>query len=264
MADESRIGASAPTRSLGWAIVLFLVLPITVVVPVSLTDQRFLSLPVDALSLRHYVNLLTSPEWLSSIFQSVVIALGATAISVAAGTLCAIGCWRIGSRWSELVRVLMLVPIIVPTIVYALGLYRLWVRLDLLDSYFGVMLAHGVTGIPYVVVIVSTSLANFDPRLEQAARNLGASVPYALRRVILPGILPGVVSGAIFAFIHSWDELVLVLFIASRAIFTLPRRIWDGINEHLDPTMAAVATALIAVTAGLLVVEMWARRRRAD
>lgn len=264
MADESRIGAGRSTRSLGWAIVLFLVLPITIVVPVSLTDQRFLSLPQDGLSLRHYFNLFQSAEWLSSIVQSFVIALGSMVISVGAGTLCAIGCWRIGSRWSELVRVLMLVPIIVPTIVYALGLYRLWVKLDLLDSYFGVMLAHGVTGIPYVVIIVSTSLANFDPRLEQAARNLGASVPYTLRRVILPSILPGVISGSIFAFIHSWDELVLVLFIASRAIFTLPRRIWDGINEHLDPTMAAVATALVAVTAILLILDMRTRRQRSE
>ena len=261
MADEARIGASRGTRSLGWAIILFLVLPITIVVPVSLTDQRFLSLPEHGLSLRHYVNLFTNPEWLSSIVQSLVIAFGATLISVVAGTLCAIGCWRIGSRWSELVRVLMLVPIIVPTIVYALGLYRLWVQLDLLDSYFGVMLAHGVTGIPYVVVIVSTSLANFDPRLEQAARNLGASVPYALRRVILPSILPGVISGSIFAFIHSWDELVLVLFIASRAIFTLPRRIWDGINEHLDPTMAAVAVILVLLTVVLLTVDITVRRK---
>lgn len=264
MADEARIGAAGSTRSLGWLVVLFLLLPITIVVPVSLTDQRYLSLPKEGLSLRHYVHLLHSAEWLSSIAQSFVIALGATAISVTAGTLCAIGCWRIGSRWSELVRVLMLVPIIVPTIVYALGLYRLWVELDLLDTYFGVMLAHGVTGIPYVVVIVSTSLAGFDPRLEQAARNLGASVPYTLRRVILPSIMPGVVSGSIFAFIHSWDELVMVLFIASRSIFTLPRRIWDGINEHLDPTMAAVATALVAVTAILLVLDLRARRRRAE
>ncbi|BBK31996.1 putative spermidine/putrescine transport system permease protein [Stella humosa] len=264
MADEARIGAARPTRSLGWAIVLFLVLPITIVVPVSLTDQRFLSLPQDGLSLRHYINLVQSADWLSSVAQSFVIALGSMVISVGAGTLCAIGCWRIGSRWSELIRVLMLVPIIVPTIVYALGLYRLWVQLDLLDSYFGVMLAHGVTGIPYVVIIVSTSLASFDPRLEQAARNLGASVPYTLRRVILPSILPGVISGSIFAFIHSWDELVLVLFIASRAIFTLPRRIWDGINEHLDPTMAAVATALVAVTAILLILDMKVRRQRSE
>ena len=111
-----------------------------------------------------------------------------------------------------------------------------------------IVLVHAVTGIPYVVVTVSTALAGFDPRLEQAARNLGASQLQALRRIVLPSIMPGVVSGAIFAFIHSWDELVIVLFIASRAVFTLPRRIWDGINEHLDPTMAAVATIMILLT----------------
>ena len=113
------------------------------------------------------------------------------------------------------------------------------------------------------MITVSTALANFDARLEQAARNLGASVGQALRRVILPNILPGVVSGAIFAFIHSWDELVIVLFIASRTIFTLPRRIWDGINDNIDPTMAAVAVVLILVTLALLALDLALRRRRA-
>jgi len=156
----------------------------------------------------------------------------------------------------------MLLPIVVPTIVYALGIYRFWVDLRLLDTYTGVILVHAVTGIPYVVVTVSTALAGFDPRLEQAARNLGASQLQALRRVVLPSIMPGVVSGAIFAFIHSWDELVIVLFIASRAVFTLPRRIWDGINEHLDPTMAAVATIMIVLTGLLLVLDLRMRRKK--
>jgi putative spermidine/putrescine transport system permease protein len=250
------------TRSTAWAVICFLLLPITIVFPVSLTDQRYLSLPQDGLSLQHYANLFTSAAWLGSIGQSFVIACAATVITVIAGTLCAIGCWRINSRLSELVRVLMLVPIIVPSIVYALGIYRFWIDLRLLDTYTGIILAHSVTGIPYVVIIVSTSLANFDPRLEQAARNLGASVGQTLRRVIVPSILPGVISGAIFAFIHSWDELVIVLFIASRAVFTLPRRIWDGINEHLDPTMAAVAAILIVLTTGLLLIDLWVRGRR--
>ncbi len=169
---------------------------------------------------------------------------------------------RFGSRLSEAVRALMLIPMIVPTIVYALGLYRFWIRLGLLDTYLGVIIAHAVTGIPYVVILVSTALAGFDPRLEQAARNLGASPVQTLRRVIVPSIVPGIVSAAIFAFIHSWDELVIVLFIASRAVFTLPRRIWDGINERLDPTMAAVATVLVLVTVALLIVNLRAGARR--
>jgi putative spermidine/putrescine transport system permease protein len=250
------------TNSVGWAVICFLVLPITIVFPVSLTDKRYLSLPEDGVSLKHYANLFGSAEWLGSIAQSAYIGVVATAISVAAGTLCAIGCWRLSSRAGELVRALMLLPIVVPTIVYALGIYRFWVDLRLLDTYTGVILVHAVTGIPYVVVTVSTALAGFDARLEQAARNLGAGPLQTLRRVTLPGILPGVVSGAIFAFIHSWDELVIVLFIASRAIFTLPRRIWDGINEHLDPTMAAVATIMIALTAVLLVVDLKVRRKK--
>jgi putative spermidine/putrescine transport system permease protein len=250
------------TKSLAWAAICFLVLPITVIFPVSLTDRRYLSLPQDGISFEHYANLFSSPQWLTSIGQSAIIGIVSTVIAVTAGTLCAIGCWRLSSRAGELVRTLMLVPIIVPTIVYALGIYRFWIDLRLLDTYTGVIIVHAVTGIPYVVVTVSTALASFDQRLEQAARNLGATVRQTLWRVVLPNIMPGVVSGAIFAFIHSWDELVVVLFIASRAVFTLPRRIWDGINEHLDPTMAAVATVLIALTVVLLLLDLAVRRRK--
>ena len=124
-----RLSAGFPlTKSLGWAVVLFLVLPVTVVVPVSLTDQRFLSLPSEHLSLQYYVKLFTSAAWLSSIGQSFVIAAASTALAVTVGTLAAIGCWRVNTRATEVVRVLMLVPLIVPTIVYALGIYRLWSR----------------------------------------------------------------------------------------------------------------------------------------
>lgn len=239
-----------------WMVICFLLLPITVVVPVSLTDRSYLSLPESHLSLQHYASLLGSPAWLSSIWQSAVIAAGSTVIALTAGTLCAIGCWRLNTRLANAVRALMLVPIIVPTIVYALGLYRFWVELRLIDTYTGVILAHAVTGIPYVVIIVTTSLSNFDIRLEQAARSLGASTMQTLTRVIMPAIAPGIASGAIFAFIHSWDELVLVLFIASRRIITLPRRFWDGINENLDPAMAAAAVLLVLLTTLFLVVNL--------
>jgi putative spermidine/putrescine transport system permease protein len=250
-----------PARFGAWMIVCFLLLPVTIVLPIALTDQRYLSLPQEAISFRHFANLFTSGTWLGSIGQSFVIAVASTLLAVTAGTLCAIGCWRINSRLSDLVRSLMLIPIVVPTIVYALGLYRFWIQLGLLDTYLGVILAHGVTGIPYVVIIVSTALANFDLRLEQAARNLGAGLWQTLRWIVVPSILPGIVSGAIFAFVHSWDELVIVLFIASRAVFTLPRRIWDGINEHLDPTMAAVSVLLILFTVALLLLNMRIRTR---
>ncbi len=248
-------------RGLAWTTALYLVLPILIVVPVALTDQRFLSLPQEGISFRHFQTVLGSSEWLGSIWQSFTIAIASTVLSVVAGTLCAIGCWRISRRATDLVRVLMLLPLIIPSIVYAIGLYRYFGPLGLLDRFLGVVIAHGVTGIPYVVITVSTALAAFDPRLEQAARGMGASLSQTLRWVILPRIAPGIFSGAIFAFIHSWDELVMVLFIASRDVFTLPRRIWDGINENLDPAMAAVAVLLILFTLLLLLADRAIRRR---
>ncbi|WP_375458290.1 ABC transporter permease [uncultured Enterovirga sp.] len=261
--SDLAVTVSRPVRWSAWTVVAFLILPISVVIPISMTDHRYLSLPEERLSLEHFQNLLTSAAWLSSIGQSFVIAIASTVIALAAGTLCAIGCWRVDPRLGNPVRILMLLPIMIPTIIYALGLYRFWIDLRLLDTYTGVVIAHAVTSIPYVVITVSTSLAGFDPRLEQAARSLGATIPQTLRRVILPSIVPGVLSGGIFAFVHSWDELVIVLFIASRAIFTLPRRMWDGINEHLDPTMAAVAVILVALSTCLLLLDLKVRAARA-
>ena len=258
-----RITRAGPVANvLAASVLLFLLLPVSVIIPLSLTDQRFLSLPYHGLSLQHYATFFTSPRWLGSTVQSLVIAVAATALAVGSGTLCAIGCWRIASGLSELVRALMLLPIIVPSIVYALGIFRLWIALDLLDTYLGVIIAHGVTAIPYVVITVSAALAGFDARLEQAARGMGASLSQTLRWVIIPRIMPGVLSGAIFAFIHSWDEAVLILFIASRALFTLPRRMWDGINENLHPVMAVAACVMIALSLLLLGADLWLRRKR--
>lgn len=251
---ETALKPSRWTQGAGWLVICFLILPITVVIPISLTDQNYLGLPKDHLSLQYYHNLFTSAAWLGSIGQSVVIALAAAAIALVTGTACAIGCWRLGSKAADALRVVMLVPLIVPTIVYALGLYRLWAQLGLLDTYTGVIIAHAVTGMPYVIVIVSTGLAGFDLRLEQAARSLGAGMLQSLRLVLLPNLKAPLASAGLFAFIHSWDDLVLVLFIAGRAVFTLPRRIWDGINDQLDPTMAAVATVLLLVSVLLVTV----------
>lgn len=246
-----------------WMVLTFLVAPMTVVMPVSVTDRRYLSFPAEGISFQYYVNLFTNEVWLSAIGQSIVVAVASTVGCVVLGTLCAVGCWRVGSRYSEAVRAFMLVPLIVPSIVYALGYYRMWIDLRLLDTFTGVILVHVVTGLPYVVITVSTSLANFDPRLEQAARNLGASVGQTLRMVIVPCIMPGILSGAIFAFVHSWDEIVVLLFITSRRLYLLPRAMWAGINENVDPTIAAVATVLMLATLGGLLAERLLRWRAA-
>ena len=261
----NRLQTSGTVAALAWLVLSFLALPAFAVIPVSFTDTRYLSLPQEHLSLQHWRTFLSSREWLGSIWQSLWIAAVSTVMAVIGrhalrGRLLA---HRL-TRLSERVRSAMILPLAVPTIVYALGIYRLYVDLDLVGTALGVVLAHAVTGLPYVVLTVSASLSNLDPRLEQAARGLGASVGQTLRHVIVPNIVPGVLSGAIFAFIHSWDELVVVIFIGGRALFTLPRRMWDGINDNLDPVIAVVATGMILFTLLVLIAELSLRARRAQ
>jgi putative spermidine/putrescine transport system permease protein len=248
---------------LAWSVLGFLVLPLLVIIPVSLTDRPYLSLPEHALSLRHYEAFFTNPAWIGAAAQSVLIATVSTAFALVLGALCAIGCWRLSNGLSSLVRLLTLAPLIVPTVVQGLALYRFWSFAGLFDTFAGVVLAHTLSGIPFVVITVSASLATFDLRLEQAARSLGASALDTMRLVIMPGIAPGLISGAVFAFVHSFDELVVVLFITSRAIQTLPKRIWDGIQDRIDPTIASVAVILILVTFALLLFDLFWRQRRA-
>ena len=255
--------SSRLVRFLAWGGVGFLVLPALVALPVSLTPKRFLSMPDGAFSLRHYANLFGSDTWLTSMWQSSVIACASAAIATVLGTLCAIGLWRISSRTSELIRGFLLLPLIIPPIISAMAFYRAWVQLGLLDSYAGMIIAHAILSAPIVLITVSASLANFDLRLEQASRNLGASMSTTLWRVVLPSIRPGMLGGAVFAFIVSWDEIVVALFIAKFRIFTLPRRMWDGIRENTDPTVAAAAVTLIVVTvAATALSSLFARRGR--
>lgn len=247
-----------------WVALLFLVLPALVAIPVSLTPKRFLSMPKGEFSLRHFENLFTSPEWLSSFAQSGIIAVSTSVLATTLGTLCAIGLWRITSRLGEMVRALLLLPLIIPQIISAMAFYRLWIPLGLLDSYPGLILAHTILATPMVLITVSASLANFDPKLEQASRNLGASGWTTMRRVILPSIRPGVFAGALFAFILSWDEIVVTLFISKFTVYTLPRRMWNGIRENTDPTVAAAAVVLIAITLIAFVISAIAARRRSQ
>ena len=191
-----------------------------------------------------------------------MIGAGATAVALLAGGLCAIGCWRLAGTLGSAIRLLMLAPLIVPTIVQAVGMYRLWAWLGLYDSYAGLIIAHAILGIPYVVITTSTALASIDPRLEQAARGLGATLAQTVRLVIAPNILPGLLSGALLAFATSFDELIIALFLTSRAIATLPKRIWEGIQDDVDPTIASAAMLLILLTLILILASFWLRRAR--
>ena len=237
-----------------WAVLLVLIVPSLVAFPVSVTSESYLSLPWHGVSLKHFHNLLTSPEWLSSFATSAVIAAISCVLATSLGTLCSIGLWRLSSAAAEMTRSFMLLPLMAPPIISAMAFYRLWVPLGLIDSYLGLIIAHVILALPMVLITVSASLANFDLRLEQASRSLGAPISTTIWRVILPSIRPGILAGAVFAFIVSWDEIVVALFISKFSVFTLPRRLWNGMRENTDPTVAAAAVVLICITLVALVV----------
>lgn len=260
--EETRRGPGlALTLGCAWLVLLFLVLPIFVVVPVSFTPERYLSLPHGTLSLRHYEELVFDRTWRESIVDSLIVATAASSLAIVLGTACAIGCWRLSTRFTEGVRVVMLTPMIVPPIVHALGMYRVWVEFGMIDTYTGLIVAHAMKGVPFVVISVSAALANFDLRLEQAARSLGAGPLTAVRLTILPNIWPGVFAGGVFAFAISWDEIVVALFLTQRAVYTLPRKIWDGIQDNISPSVAAIGVVLVLVTiVAVLLKLLWDRQ----
>lgn len=234
---------------LPWLLLAFLFLPVLVLIPVALTDREYLSLPEHGLSLQHFGSLLVWDKgWLPSMVTSLIVATIAAAVSVSAAAAYALGAWALTGWWPSLTRVMLLAPLIVPPIIYAVGIFKLWARFNLLDTYLGVVLVHVVLCLPFAILAIGASLAQLDPRLIQAARSLGARPPTVFFKVILPNVLPGIAAGAVFAFVTSWDEITVTLFITSRAVETLPRRIFTGIADSVDPALAAISAVLLAVT----------------
>lgn len=231
-----------------WVILAYLVIPILVVIPVSLTDTSFIGLPRHHLSLQHFETFLHSPRWLYATWTSVWIGAVVAAVATLLGTAFCIGCWLLADRLATIARWIMIVPILVPPVVQSLGFYKFWVTLGLIDTSFGVILAHTLLALPYVTISVFAALTNLDRRIPQAARNLGAPLHTAIWTVIVPSIRPGMLTGAVFAFIVSFDETVGVLFLTVRRVQTLPKVIWEGIQESIDPVVAAVATILVLIT----------------
>ncbi len=233
---------------LAWLVLAFLFLPLLIVIPVSLSDQSYLSLPRSGLSLQHYARVAGNAAWLQSIAQTALVATTVAVLSTIVGAMAAIACWTSSNRWTLALQTLALTPLIVPPGVSGLGFYQLWAKLDLLDSYTGVLLAFTIKTLPYTFTTISASLSLLDIRLTQAARNLGANQATAILTVVVPAALPGLLSAMLFAFVYVWDEVVILLFISSRKVRLLPRLIWEGLQDTVDPAIAVIATGLIVLT----------------
>ncbi|MER8506775.1 ABC transporter permease [Mesorhizobium sp. M0751] len=242
-------------------VLLFLILPILVVVPLSFNAQPYLTFSSDMLalrpegfSLRWYEELLSSPRWGRSIVNSVGIGVAATLISTVLGTAAAFGLTDPRMPARSALTALIVSPLVVPMIITAAGTYFFYSSVGLVDTYGGIILAHVVVGTPFVVITVTASLASFDRTLYRAALTLGAAPLQAFLKIVLPIILPGVLSGALFAFLASFDEIAIVLFIAPNPDhYTIPREMWSGLREQISPAILAMATVLIVFSTLVLV-----------
>lgn len=261
--------APRPRRSLTEAslyavtalILFFLVAPIFVVFPLSLSSGELLVLPTPGYSLRWYEEFFTSNRWLLATWNSFVVGLATMIVATLLGTLAAFGLYLGQFRGKALIIAILSLPMVTPIIVTAIAMYFALSLVGLGSTLTGLIIAHTVLSVPFVLLTVLASLQTFDPNLLRAAASLGASPPVAFRRVVLPLIAPGVATGALFAFATSFDELVVALFIASPGQFTLPRQMFAGVREFLSPTIAAAAVLLIVFSALLLAINEMIRKR---
>lgn len=237
----------------GTAVGAFMLLPTLVVVPVSFSAARSMKFPPKAWSTKWYEQFLTDPAWRDAAVASLRIALLVALLATVLGTTAAMALDGARGRWVLPVRGFLLAPMVVPGIVVAIGIYSLFLRWQLTETYMGFVLAHTMLAIPIVVITVSASLQTFDRQLARAAGSLGARPFDAFRQVTLPLILPGVLSGALFAFLTSFDESIVALFLAGPGIRTLPIQIYLSVTSALDPTIAAASTLLLVLTTALMV-----------
>ena len=253
MNDGQRGGPGvAAIMALAGAVLLFLIAPVIIILIVSFSGAHYLSFPPPYLSLRWYQRFLGTPSWRQAIAVSTQVAVLTMLFATALGLLAALALVRGHFRGKGAIYAVLLSPMIVPTIITAIGLYFFFVRLKATGSIVAMALGHTVLALPVVVIIMAAALQGFDIRLEQAALSLGASRLTALRRITLPLILPGLLSAALFAFLTSFDELLIPLFLSGVEVQTLTVRVWNSLVLEVDPTIAAVSSFLIGVTAVVL------------
>ena len=260
-------------------IFIFLIMPILVVMPLSFNSQDFFTFTPEMLkfepegySLKHYRDFFTNNEWQRSFKNSLLIAPVATLVSVSLGTLAAIGLSQSHVPFKRAIMAILISPMIVPLIISATGMFFFYShvgnfledRIGLDKNFVGyvkVILAHSVLGIPFVIITVTATLVGFDNSLTRAAASMGANPVKTFFKIQMPLILPGVISGGLFAFITSFDEVVVVMFVGSTNQKTLPWQMFTGLREQISPTILAVATILVAISIALLITLEMLRRR---
>jgi putative spermidine/putrescine transport system permease protein len=251
------------TKALAIAIAVLLAAPMFIVVPMSFSTAPSLEFPPPGYWLGYYRRVLSDPNWTGPIVNSFIIGFSTMVLSVLLGTPAAFALVRHEFRFKSLFRVLILLPLIVPHIVMALGYYSYFGELGLVQSMPGVVLAHACLSIPVVVLTLSAALVSFDRRLEQAAANLGARPLTTFRLVTLPILKPAFLVAALLAFVHSFDETVIALFISGRDSATLPRQMFNSFQMEADPAISAASSLLFAAVLAAIGAQLATRLVRA-
>jgi putative spermidine/putrescine transport system permease protein len=249
-------------------IFLFLIFPIIVIVPLSFNAEPYFTFTKEMLSfdpagysVRWYRALLGSEEWLFSIRNSFIISISSTIVATTLGTLAALGLSRRHMPFRAAITAVLISPMIVPLIITAAALFSFYARLNLANTFFSIILAHVVLGAPFVVITVTAAMSSFDEQLLRASASLGANQVTTFFKIILPLLLPGVIAGALFAFITSLDEVVVVIFLAGPEQTPMTVRMFSCLREEISPTILALASILVAFSILLLTVMELMRRR---
>ena len=238
----------------GTAVLVFLCAPLLLIMPISFSAGSFLSYPLPGLSLRWYEKLLDPYPWIFAFENSLLTALLTTALSVVLGTSAAYGLAIADFRAKKYIIALILAPLAVPVVITGLAMYFFLVSSRLYGSLLGLVIAHTAIALPFVVITVSATLQGFDRSLVRAAASLGCPQVRTFFSVTLPLILPGVVAGGVFAFATSFDDVVIALFASTPSMLTLPRQMFSGLRDQLDPTLVAVACVMTVMSVVLMVI----------
>jgi putative spermidine/putrescine transport system permease protein len=248
---------------IGVVVALYFILPTLVVIPLSFSADQSFQFPPTEFSLRWYQNFFTNPAWLQSLANSLLVAILAALLATVVGTAAAVGLNRLTGRLAGFARTLLMVSMVTPAIVVAVAIYITFLQWHLTGSLGGYVLAHAAIGVPFVLVAVTSALGGFDPKLLRASASLGASPVRSFIRVTMPLISRGILSGAIFAFVTSFDEVVIALFLRSPTFQTLPVQMYNSVTFELDPTISASSSlVVVVVTAIFLVPQLLGNRKK--
>jgi len=253
----SRIFLSA----FGVCMCVFMILPLLAVVPISFSSGNFLSYPMPGFSVKWYEKIFSDGPWMKALATSLIVGVSATALATVLGTLAALAFARKNLPCASTTLALLISPMIIPPVISGLGMYFLFGALGLTGTVTGLVIAHTILATPFVLISVAASLQGFDMTLLRAAAMSGAAPSRAFANIALPIIAPGVISGALFAFMTSFDEIVVVLFIGGPSQRTLPRQMFDGLRDTIDPSIVAMSSFLLLIGLAGLLSTIWLSHR---